>query len=131
MRCDAAIPTGISYPASMRLALGMGLAALLALAGCGDDDGPGTDAGTDVGTTDGGGDDGGGDDGGDDAGTDDAGDDDAGTDDAGGDDAGPTDCESDSECTAGEQWCVGGTCVACDNSGLALRHRLFVWVGDL
>jgi hypothetical protein len=28
-------------------------------------------------------------------------------------------CSTDADCIAGEQWCVGGACVACDNSGLA------------
>lgn len=28
-------------------------------------------------------------------------------------------CSTDNDCTAGEQWCVGGSCVECDNSGLA------------
>lgn len=98
----------------------MSLAALLALAGCGDDDGPGTDAGSgDVGTADTGGADTGGDDAGaDDAGGDDAGGDDAGGDDAGDTDGGPTACDDDSDCTEGEEWCVGGECVECDNSGL-------------
>ena len=30
-------------------------------------------------------------------------------------------CTSDEECTFGEQWCVGGDCVPCDNSGTACR----------
>jgi hypothetical protein len=28
-------------------------------------------------------------------------------------------CATDDDCTVGEQWCVGGSCVECDNSGLA------------
>ena len=94
---------------NMRLALGMGLAALLALAGCGDDDGPGTDAGGDVGTTDTGGTDTGG--------TDTGGTDTGGAD-TGGTDGGGTACDTDADCTAGEEWCVGGECVECDNGGL-------------
>jgi hypothetical protein len=28
-------------------------------------------------------------------------------------------CTTDADCIAGQQWCDGGTCVTCDNSGLA------------
>lgn len=31
----------------------------------------------------------------------------------------PSGCTSDSQCAQGSQWCVGGACVACDNSGTA------------
>lgn len=30
-------------------------------------------------------------------------------------------CRRDTDCTFGNQWCVGGACVDCDNSGLACR----------
>jgi hypothetical protein len=28
-------------------------------------------------------------------------------------------CSTDADCTMGKEWCVGGACVPCDNSGLA------------
>jgi hypothetical protein len=30
-------------------------------------------------------------------------------------------CAADADCTAGEEWCEGGVCVPCDNSGLACK----------
>jgi hypothetical protein len=32
---------------------------------------------------------------------------------------GPKPCDNDGDCTSGEEWCEGGFCVPCDNSGLA------------
>lgn len=114
----------------------MGLATLLAFAGCGDDDGT-ADAGRDTGTADtgaadtggadtgaadtGGADTGGADTGGADTGGADTGGADTGAD-TGGADTGDSDagsgCETDSDCTVGDEWCVEGACVECDNSGL-------------
>lgn len=94
----------------MRLALGLGLAALLAVA-CGDDDGPSDGGNVDVGTADTGGEDTGGEDSGEDTGGEDTGGE-AGLADGGGS------CDTDADCVEGEEWCVEGACVECDNSGL-------------
>lgn len=32
---------------------------------------------------------------------------------------GPVPCDTDEDCTSGEEWCVGGQCIPCDNSGLS------------
>ena len=99
----------------------------LALVACGDGEGTDGGTGTDAGGTDagdvtmdggggddaGGGSDGGGDDGG--GGSDGGGGADAGDFDAGGS---GTSCTSDADCATGTEWCEGGRCVACDNSGL-------------
>ncbi|RLB46960.1 MAG: hypothetical protein DRJ42_26510 [Deltaproteobacteria bacterium] len=87
---------------------------------CGDDGGT-TDAGTaDTGTADTGTmDSAATDTGAADTGVTDTGAPDTGSGDAAADSAmdGSTACSSDTDCTAGSEWCVGGECVACDNSG--------------
>lgn len=43
--------------------------------------------------------------------------------------AGPALCSTDADCLKGEEWCVGGSCVPCDNSGLMCNIQCeFGWL---